>query len=92
MTRFELLALLAGQNEAISCNRIAEISGQRSWYRRSFRASLASRLRRLRRWGLVRRRLAPYLRPAHARTGIYLWRISSRGRKRLQWARSAGKL
>jgi hypothetical protein len=46
MTRFNILAIIAGQNQPI-----AKLSGRRGWDTRSFRASLATRLRKLWRWG-----------------------------------------
>jgi len=88
MTRFELLAILSGQDRALSCAEIAQLTGHPRWYSRNFRASLNARLRRLWRWGLVRRRRAPWRRPAHARCGVYLWSISRRGLERLAWAES----
>ena len=50
MPRFDILAILAEQSRPISCKRIAELTGRRGWYRRSFQADLATRLRRLYRW------------------------------------------
>ncbi len=90
MTRFDILAILAGQNRGITCREIAELSGQTLFGTRSFRASLNSRLRRLWRWGLVRREMRQELRPRHARTGVYVWDLSARGRQRLAWAQGRG--
>src|SRR6266478_4448644 len=85
MTRFDLLAILDAQTHPISCARIAEISGRRDWYRRSFQADLATRLRKLYRWGLLRRRSVSGGR-SWSRRAKYLWSISERGRTRLEWA------
>ena len=51
MTRFNILAIIAGQNQPLTCVEIAKLSGRPGWHTRSFRASLATRLRKLRRWG-----------------------------------------
>jgi repressor of nif and glnA expression len=86
MTRFDILAILAAQSRPISCKRIAELTGKRGWYRRSFQADVATRLRRLYRWGLLQRwRVAD----GHFSDGraIYLWSLSQRGLERLEWAR-----
>ena len=56
MTRFDLLAILETQMQPISCAQIAKLTGQSRCYSRSFRADLATRLRTLYRWGLLRRR------------------------------------
>jgi hypothetical protein len=92
MTRFQILAIIAGQNQALTCAEIAELSGRPGWYTRSFRASLATRLRKLWKWGLLRRDLHPWNRAAHSRQRPYAWRLSARGRQRLSWARSEGKV
>src|SRR5690348_17324178 len=90
ITRFEILALLEQQDRAISCREIAEMLRCPAWYSRDVRASLHARLRKLWRWGLVKRRLNPYIRPLYARCGVYLWTLSTRGRARLHWARKQG--
>ena len=92
MSRFVILALLARMNRAVTCVELARLCGLPGWFTRSFRASLNSRLRRLRRWGLVKRKLVPWLKPARASCGVYVWTISERGKLRLQWARKEGKL
>jgi hypothetical protein len=84
MTRFDILAILAAQSRPISCARLAELTARRGWYRRSFHADLATRLRRLYRWGLLHRWLAAE-RPAGAARAKYLWSITRRGRDRLEW-------
>jgi len=89
MTRFDILAILAKQSRPISCKRLAELTGTRRWYRRSFRADLATRLRRLYRWGLLHRwRVADG--PFWDGRATYLWSLSQRGRERLEWAVQAG--
>ena len=90
MTRFDILAILADQSRPISCKRRAELNGKRGWYRRSFQADLATRLRRLYRWGLLRRWKTAEA-PFTDGRAIYLWSLSQRGRERLEWAtRSSG--
>ena len=89
MTRFDLLAILETQSSPISCARIAVLSGSRRCHRRSFQADLATRLRRLYRWGLLRRRDVSkrnFL-GGWGKRPKYLWSISARGRERLAWAR-----
>jgi hypothetical protein len=85
MTRFDLLAILDAQARPISCARIAELNGWRDWYRRSFQADLATRLRKLYKWGLLRRRNVSARRLWGGRAK-YLWSISERSRARLEWA------
>jgi hypothetical protein len=85
MTRFDILAILAAQSRPISCRSIAKLAGKRGWYGRSFQADLATRLRRLYRWGLLHRwRVADG--PFWDQRAIYLWSLSQRGRERLKWA------
>jgi len=92
MTRFNILAIIAGQNQPLTCAEIAKLSGRPCWYTRSFQASLATRLRKLWKWGLVRRKVHPWNRPAHSRERPYVWALSARGRDRVSWARSKGKV
>jgi hypothetical protein len=91
MTRFDILAILATQSHPISCARIAELTQIRGQYRRSFQADLATRLRRLRKWGLLKRWQA---RKAHFGAGRskYLWSITQRGQERLAWASASDQL
>src|SRR5437762_12142026 len=85
MTRFDILAILAEQSHPISCKRLAELTGKRGWYRRSFQADLATRLRRLYKWGLLHRWQTAYgfFRGGRAK---YRWSLSPRGKSRLEWA------
>ena len=93
LTRFRILALLSSANYGLTCKELAKASGQDHFSKRSFLASLTSRLRRLRRWGLVRRKLDRFNRPMRARRiGVYRWRISRRGLDRLAWARTKRKV
>jgi repressor of nif and glnA expression len=88
MTRFDILAILESQSRPISCAQIAELTQIRGWYRR---ADLATRLRRLRKWGLLKRWQA---RKAHFGAGRskYLWSITRRGQQRLAWATAGDQL
>jgi hypothetical protein len=89
MTRFHILKLLSDALFGLTCSQLAKKSGKEHWNTRSYRASVATRLRRLRFSGLVRRELDRFSRPAHARRiGIYRWRITQRGQERLAWAKS----
>ena len=75
----------------LTCSQLAKKSGQEHWNTRSFRASLSTRLRRLRSSGLIRCELDRFARPAHSRRiGIYRWSITQRGQERLAWAKSKG--
>jgi hypothetical protein len=89
ISRFWILSLLSEAIFDLTCREIAKKTGKELWYTRSFRASLATRLRRLRTLGLVQRKLDRFSRPSRSRrVGIYRWRISDRGRQRLLWAKS----
>jgi hypothetical protein len=86
MTRFDLLGILERQSQPISCARIAVLTGVRGCHSRSFQADLATRLRWLYRWGLLRRRNVSNRR-GWGKRPKYLWTLSVRGRTRLEWAR-----
>jgi hypothetical protein len=89
ISRFRILELLSETIFGLTCREIAKQTGKEHWSTRSFRASLATRLRRLRALGLVQRKLDRLSRPPGCRrVGIYRWQISDRGLKRLLWARS----
>ena len=91
LSRFHILKLLSDALFGLTCFQLAKKSGQEHWNTRSFRASLATRLRRLRSSGLIRRELDRLSRPAHSRRiGIYRWSITPRGQERLAWAKSKG--
>jgi hypothetical protein len=93
LSRFRILKLLSNALFGLTCFQLARNSGREDWKSRSFRASLATRLRRLRSSGLVRRDLDGWLRPAHSRrVGVYRWWITKRGRERLAWAESQESL
>jgi hypothetical protein len=89
ISRFRILELLSEALFGLTCREVAKNTGKERWSTRSFRASLATRLRRLRSLGLVHRKLDRLFRPVRSRrVGIYRWYISERGRKRLLWAKS----
>ena len=89
ISRFWILLVLSEAFFGLTCREIAQKQERRGGIRRSFRASLATRLRRLRFSGLVQRTLDRLSRPARSRrVGIYRWKISDRGRQRLLWAKS----
>jgi hypothetical protein len=93
LSRFRILDLLSEGLFGFTCIQLAKRSGQEDSGTRSFRASLATRLRRLRALGLVRCDLDKFSRPAHSsRDGIYRWRVSERGIARLKWAKKNGRL
>jgi hypothetical protein len=89
MTRFDILAILAAQPRPITCKQLAELTGKRGWYLRPFQADLATRLRRLRKWGLLKRGRARK-KPFGAGRARYLWSITRRGLERLGCASANG--
>jgi len=91
MSRFRILKLISDALFGLTCSQLAKRSGREHWNTRSFHASLATRLRRLRSSGLIRRELDRFSRPARSRRiGIYRWWITQRGQERLAWAKSKG--
>ena len=98
MTRFEILRLLSenvtflGYIRPISCAELSKRSGNPRFNTRSYRASLATSLRRLLKYGLVRRKEDRSLRPRHGGHSVYVWTISEKGLQRLSWAKEQGKV
>ena len=89
LSRFRILELLSEGLFGFTCIQLAKRSGLGGWEARSFQASLATRLRRLRALGLVNRELDKFARTNHSRRiGVFRWRISERGAQRLEWAKS----
>jgi predicted transcriptional regulator len=98
MTRFQILKLLSanvtilGYFRPVSCAELAKRTGNPRSNLRSYRASLATSLRRLWKYGLVRRKEDRSLRPAHGGRGVYVWTISEKGLLRLSWAKEQGEV
>lgn len=93
LSRFRILELLSDSLFGLTCAGLAKRAGQKHWDTRSGRASLATRLRRLRTLGLVQFELDKSSRPARSRPdGIRRWRVSQRGIARLEWAKQQKKL
>jgi hypothetical protein len=93
LSRFRILDLLSEGLFGFTCTQLAKRSGQKGNDTRAFRASLATRLRRLQSSGLVNRDLDKFSRPAHSlRQGVYRWRLTAHGIARLKWAKENGKL
>src|SRR6266568_3219771 len=89
LSRFRLLELVSTHESGLTCKDLAALSRNPCWYRRSFRASLGTRLRRLWKWGLLQRRLERSYRTRHAsQEGVFVWTITAKGESRLQWART----
>lgn len=89
MSRFRILKLISDAIFGLTCFELAQRSGQDHWNTRSFQASLATRLRRLRDSGLIKPGLDRSSRPPRARRkGVYRWRITRRGIARLAWAKA----
>lgn len=87
LSRFRILELISKSLFGLTCADLVKRAGQEHWNTRSGRASLATRLRRLRSLGLIRPELDKLFRPARSRrSGIYRWRITARGEQRLAWA------
>jgi len=93
LTRFRLLELIASRQSGFTCYELAGQTRCPGWYKRSFRASLGTRLRRLWRWGLLHRRLERSYRPRHGKhSGVFVWTITRKGMERLRWARSRNRV
>jgi len=93
VSRFRILALLSGSVVGLTCLELAQRTGKANSATRSFRASLATRLRHLRRYGLVDFYYCKLFRPRRSRRiGVRRWRLTDRGRKRLDWAREQGRV
>jgi len=91
LSRFRILELLSEGFGGSTCAELAKRTGNEKSKTRSFRASLATRLRRLKALGLVDCGLDRFFRPAHSRRiGVYRWHISTKGISRLAWAREHG--
>jgi len=67
LSRFRILELVSGAIFGLTCSELAKRSGQEHWNARSFRASLATRLRRLRDLCLAKYELDTFSRPARSR-------------------------
>jgi hypothetical protein len=98
MDRFTLLhylsknCVLPGFPVAITCAELANRIGDAQFSTPSGRANLATRLRRLWTYGLVRRKTDKSRRPARGGPGVYLWSITEKGLQRLSWAKKHNKL
>src|SRR5271154_5669110 len=93
LSRFRILDLLSEGLFGFTCTQLAKRSGHKGNDTRSFRASLATRLRRLQSSGLVNRDLDKLSRPAHSLPdGVYRWRLTAHGIARLKWAKENGRL
>ena len=77
MTRFEILKILDRAKTWLSIGEI-QISTRST-------ENIRSQLARLHRWGLVRRRQDRFAYRKHHGFGIWVFRISKRGRDRLRW-------
>jgi DNA-binding IclR family transcriptional regulator len=84
VNRFELLQMLDRTKPWMSIREIQIFAGCRE--------SVRTQLGRMHRWGLVRRRQDRFAYRKHHGFGIWVFRISKRGRERLAWARSEGKI
>jgi hypothetical protein len=92
MTRFDILQQLSSYLMPVTCKQIAKDSGYINWRTRSFQASLATRLRRLKTYGLLRRETFRTGLIFRSRRRLHHWSITSRGMARLAWAKSEGKV
>jgi DNA-binding IclR family transcriptional regulator len=88
MTRFEILNLVSNFPTPVSCKDLAKSTGLPNFHTRSFQASLATRLRRLKNHGLLRvdgHKSGLFFR---SKRRLNHWSITKRGRDRLAWAKS----
>lgn len=92
MTRFEILRQFSTYITPVSCKDFAKRTGDPNAHTRSFQASLATRLRRLRAYGLLRRETYKSGLIFRSKRRIHHWSITSRGRDRLAWAKSNGEV
>lgn len=94
MTRFEILDQMADYLVPVTCAEFAKRSGHPKAHTRSFQASMATRLRRLKAYGLVRTEGFGWAwRPiSRSKRRINYWFITRKGRDRLAWAKSEGKI
>jgi hypothetical protein len=91
ISRFLILSVLFNSFFGLTCFEISKTLGKGRERDRHFRASIATRLRRLRASGLVRCELDKFAGPTRSRrTGIFRWRLTRHGETRLQWAKSQG--
>lgn len=92
MTRFEILREFSTYVTPVTCKDFAKGTGDPKAHTRSFQASLATRLRRLRTHGLLRRATYKSGLVFRSKRRLHHWSITSRGRDRLAWAKSKGKV
>jgi DNA-binding HxlR family transcriptional regulator len=92
MTRFEILRHISKSLTPVTCKDLAKITGNPKAHTRSFQASLATRLRKLSAYGLLRRQIYKSGFLLRSKRKIHHWSITQRGIDRLSWAKSVGKL
>ncbi len=88
MTRFDILRLISNFLTPVTCKELAKSTGLPNLHTRSFQASLATRLRKLQVYGLLRRKR---YRPGfifRGRREVNHWSLTQKGRDRLAWAES----
>jgi hypothetical protein len=95
MTRFQVLELL---NRAVRYEDLKEIiarsnggTGNSSWWTRPFREALRTQLTRAARWRLVSRRFEKWGRNGRGNFGVYVYRITAKGKARLAWFRQTSE-
>lgn len=92
MTRFEILREFSKYFSPVTCKDFAKGTGNPKAHTRSFQASLATRLRRLRAYGLLRSATYKSGLIFRSKRRLHHWSITARGRDRLAWAESEGKV
>jgi len=91
INRFLILSELSSSFLGLTCFELSKNLGNGRERDRYFRASIATRLRRLRALGLVQCELDGFAGPSRSRRiGIFRWKLSRRGEARLAWAKSQG--
>jgi hypothetical protein len=88
MTRFEILRLISNFITPVTCKDLAKSTGFPNSRTRSFQASLATRLRRLRSHGLLQRGRYKSGLIFRSKRRLNHWSITQRGKDRLAWAKS----
>ena len=92
MTRFEILLEFSTYLTPVTCKNFAKGTRDPKAHTRSFQASLATRFRRLRAYGLLRRETYKSGLIFRSKRRLHHWSITARGRDRLAWAQSKGNV
>jgi hypothetical protein len=90
MTRFEILGLFTAFLTPVTCKELAKHTRHPNSHTRSFQASFATRLRRLKSYGLLQRKRYRSGFIFRSKREFYHWTLTEKGKDRLAWAKSRG--